>query len=126
MDKVLLIEDDEGAVNMYKTELEAADFEVVAEGDGKKAVKRVLSEKPTVIILDIRLPNLSGVEVLRYLKTTDETKDIPVVVLTSLPESLFSQGGEDISAAELVLYKDRITPEELVDKVKEVVSQTQK
>ena len=81
--KVLIIEDEEVLVDMYKVELERLGFNVKYALDGEDGLEAAKEERPDLIILDLLLPGMSGMKVLRTLKDDPETKDIPVFIFTN-------------------------------------------
>ena len=86
MPKVLLIEDEESLRNLYTRILNAKNYTVEAAADGEHALSVLKTFRPDVIVLDIVMPNYSGVEFLKILKNDSEFKNIPVVMLTALSE----------------------------------------
>ncbi len=86
MPKVLLIEDEESLRNLYIKILSAKNYTVEAASDGEEALSVLKVFRPDVIVLDIVMPNHSGVEFLKILKNDSHLKSIPVVMLTALSE----------------------------------------
>lgn len=84
--KILLIEDEKNIILGVKTCLEVANYRVAVVENGEKALEATLREKPDLILLDLMLPGIDGFEVCQNLKTMDETKKIPVIVLTAKTE----------------------------------------
>lgn len=84
--KILLVEDEIYIQDLYKNILQAAGFEVITALDGVDALSKVL-QQPKMILLDIMLPKLNGLQVLKQLKSQPSTKDIPIVLLTNLGQS---------------------------------------
>lgn len=80
----LLIVDDEAEIRRVIGEFFAPRYEVMAAADGREAVARALGERPDLILLDLRLPEVDGYQVCRQLKMRDETGRIPIVMLTAL------------------------------------------
>ena len=118
MSKVLLIEDDSLMVKMYNMKFTHDGFDVDIALDGEEGLQKA-KNNPNIIVLDIMLPKMSGTEVLEKLKTDDKTKNIPVIVLTNL-----NVNEEDVTkckdlGAEEVLMKTDVTPQEVVDKIRE-------
>ena len=113
--KVLLVEDSKFLRLANERALSKAGFLVSTAADGEEAL-RVANEKlPDIILLDMMIPKISGPEVLKSLKVTAATKDIPVVVLTSLSqkneEKLIHEGAEayfEKSSLELDKNSDRL------------------
>jgi response regulator RpfG family c-di-GMP phosphodiesterase len=78
----LLVDDDEGLRALLRTTFEAVDVEVEEAGDADSAQLRIAAAKPDVIVLDVSMPGLDGVGYCAKLKSSPETRDIPVVLLT--------------------------------------------
>ena len=85
--KILLIDDEEQLTRMLKTGLEAGgDFEVHMANSGKDGLQLARRLNPDVIILDICMPRMNGIEVLRSLKSAHPVSSIPVIMLSSLSD----------------------------------------
>ncbi|MGB4254009.1 MAG: response regulator [Minisyncoccales bacterium] len=116
--KVLIIEDEEVLVDMYKVELERLGFNVKYALDGEDGLKAAKEERPDLIILDLLLPGMSGMKVLRTLKDDPETKDIPVFIFTNYEAPEEREKGQRLGAEKYVL-KTSITPREVGELIKE-------
>jgi CheY-like chemotaxis protein len=81
--RVLLVDDDCDTVQSLGFRLRAAGYDVVTAGDGKQGVARALSDHPDVIILDVRMPVQDGVAALGELKQREDTRQIPVIMLSA-------------------------------------------
>mgnify|MGYP005859762489 CR=1 FL=1 len=86
MPKVLLVEDDESLRKLYSKSLKLKNYRVETAVDGADALVKVGLFRPDVIILDIIMPELNGIEVLKILKTDPEFKKIPILMLTIASE----------------------------------------
>lgn len=86
--KILLIEDDPILVQMYKDEFEKSEFELIVAMEGKQGILEASKEKPDFILLDIMMNGMNGVTAFRHLKSLEETKHIPVALLTVVPEGV--------------------------------------
>ncbi len=82
MEKILVIEDNEDNLAVVESYLED-DYHIVSSDNGEDGIEMAKKEQPGVILLDISLPNMDGVEVLKCLKEDEECKNIPVVALTA-------------------------------------------
>lgn len=118
--KVGIIEDDSFLLRMYAEKFEIEGFQVFIAEDGRKGLRMAAKESPNVILLDIVLPGISGFDVLKELKTKDETKNIPVILLTNLSQREDIDKGMSMGAADY-LIKAHFMPSEVVDKVKGVL-----
>src|SRR5438093_8453613 len=80
--RLLLVDDDEGVRTLLRTTFEAVDMEVDEAADAASAVHRIAMARPDVIVLDVAMPGMTGVELCARLKGSPETSDIPIVLLT--------------------------------------------
>lgn len=80
--KVLVVDDNPVMVEIVKMALEG-DFIVISASDGKEGIEMAKTQKPDVIIMDVMMPNISGIEMLRLLLSDEDTKNIPVIVFTA-------------------------------------------
>ncbi len=80
---VLLVEDDPSVARLVQFKLEKNGFEVTIKGLGGEALKWLSSNKPSLILLDLMLPDISGYQVLEQVKVDKTLKDIPVIILSS-------------------------------------------
>lgn len=81
--RILLAEDEANIVTSLTFLLERAGFSVAAEMDGLAALESALADPPDVMVLDVMLPGLDGMEILRRLRASDATRSLPVVMLTA-------------------------------------------
>ena len=118
MNTVLLIEDDQLLIKMYSTKFESEGFIVLRAEDGQKGLDVAMEKIPDIILLDMMMPKLSGDEVLKQLKASEKTKDIPVIVFSNLSQE---DEAKDVLAlgAKEYLVKANLTPAEVVGKVKQ-------
>lgn len=121
MAKILIIEDDLLMIRLYQKVFKFEGYNVAVASNGKEGLEKTNSFKPTLILLDIMMPEMNGLEVLTKLKANDETKKIPVVVLTNLAGS---QDAETALAKGAVKYiiKSEHDPKEIVKIVKGILA----
>jgi two-component system alkaline phosphatase synthesis response regulator PhoP len=81
--KILAIDDEPEVVELLKKRLEKAGYEVVTATGGKEGFKKAIEQKPDLILLDIIMPEVDGLTVLRKLKTEETTTRIPVIMVTA-------------------------------------------
>lgn len=84
--RILVIEDDAFLMDAYKVKLQQSKYGILFAQDGEAGLDIARRERPDVIILDLVLPKMSGVDVLKALKDGDDTKDIPVIVASNLDQ----------------------------------------
>lgn len=80
---ILIVDDNADARFMLKTVLEAQGFLVACAEDGQVALNMVKANQPDLIISDIQMPNLNGIEMIKILRSQSETKDMPVLVTSA-------------------------------------------
>ena len=81
--KILIVEDNELNMKLFHDLLESRGYDILQTRDGMDALKLARSEKPDLILMDIQLPEVSGLEVTKWLKEDDNLKQIPVVAVTA-------------------------------------------
>ncbi len=109
---VLFIEDDPTVAQMYKLKLELDGYHVDMAKDGEEGLKLAHDLKPDIIFLDIRLPKMDGFAVLEQLRSADDTRQIPVVILSNSGERELVERGLKLGALEY-LIKSQTTPANL-------------
>lgn len=89
--RILVIDDELEVVDLLKKRLEKADYQVVTATDGPQGFKKAVEQKPDLILLDIIMPEVDGLTVLRQLKAEEATSNIPVVMVTAkgMTDSIF-------------------------------------
>jgi len=120
---VLIVDDEEGVLAMYKIKLEMEGFSVSTALDGQTALEMISKNKPDVILLDIIMPKLNGFDILKILKSDKETANIPVFLLTNLPQESGGEKGKELGAAGYLVKAD-YEPAVLAGMLKEVIKRT--
>jgi CheY-like chemotaxis protein len=116
MKRILLVEDDVVIARIYARKLEDAGFRVLLAADGLSAIKLIPIFLPDLVVLDIMLPKLSGVEVLKYLRAEPAHKSVQVVVLSN---AFLNTLWDEITAlgVQEILLKSSVSPPQLVQVV---------
>ena len=115
---VLLVEDEVAIVTMLRYNLEREGFKVLATGDGEEAVNLVRDHSPDVIVLDWMLPGMTGVEVCKQLRWDQQTKNIPIIMLSARGEEGDRIRGLDSGADDYMVKP--FSPSELIARIKAV------
>jgi len=121
MAKLLLVEDDMALRDIYSTRFLAEGYEVSTASDGEQALTVAVKEKPDIILLDIMMPKISGFDVLDILRTTPETKDSKIIIMTALSQPTDVEKGKSLGADDY-LVKSQVTLTDVVEKVKAVLA----
>lgn len=115
--KILIVEDDLFIRELYERTLTQAGYAVVTAADGEEGLK-LAKDAPDLVLLDIMLPKVHGIDVLKKLKEDQTTKNLPIVMLTNLGQENIMNEAFKIGAAGY-LVKMRFEPQEIVNYVQE-------
>jgi len=120
--KILLVEDDVMIVRMYQRKLELEGFKVFLAFNGEEGLEILKKEKPDIILLDIMMPKMNGIEMLKALKKNPATKNIPVIILTNLGDR-----PEDVTKAKELGAKDywvkaTVSLKEVVERIRQILA----
>ncbi|MGA2179574.1 MAG: response regulator [Verrucomicrobiota bacterium] len=118
---IFLVEDDTVVVQVYRAKLLREGFGVEVAEDGLVAVKMLAAVKPDVVVLDLMMPKLNGVDVLKYIRSTPALKTIPVIILSNAHMTRLAQEAAAIGA-ERALLKSSCTPRQLIDVINDLLS----
>ncbi|HUD06511.1 MAG TPA: response regulator [Candidatus Saccharimonadales bacterium] len=121
MSKIMLVEDDNSLREIYQARLAAEGYEIVTAQDGEEALALVGKEKPDLIILDVMMPKISGFDTLDIIRSTPNTKDIKVIMMTALSQAEDKARAEKLGA-DRYLVKSQVTLEDIVKAAKEVIA----
>lgn len=114
--KILLVEDDSFVSDIYQKKIESEGFKIVTAENGVEAIKKLNEIVPDLILLDIVMPYMDGMDVLKEIKANDKWKNIPVILLTNLSEKEKIEEAIGIGANDY-LIKSHFTPSEVISKV---------
>lgn len=117
MAKVLIIEDEAPLREALALKLKKEGFEPIQAPDGIEGVQLAKTQKPDLIFLDVIMPKMNGLDVLKELKSNAAIMNIPVIMLTNLPEDSAKQKAQELGAVEYLVKSDSPL-EELIEKVK--------
>jgi CheY-like chemotaxis protein len=121
MTKLLITEDDPLMSRMYQKIFSFEGYEVVMAADGQEGLDLARQEKPTLILLDVMMPKLNGIQVLEKLKADPETHAIPVVMLTNLAGQQDAEAALALGAVKYIV-KSEYEPKQVADMVKEILA----
>jgi CheY-like chemotaxis protein len=121
MAKILIAEDERDIRDLISFTLRFAGYEVVAVGDGQEAVDIVAKEMPDLILMDVRMPRMTGYEACQKIKDDPKVSQIPVVFLSAKGQDAEIQIGLNAGASEYLLKP--FAPSDLSQRVKELLAQ---
>ncbi|MFW6134300.1 MAG: response regulator [Elusimicrobiota bacterium] len=98
MKKIMIVEDEPSTVKLLKILLKKNNYEVSSYINGKKAVEAVEKERPDLILMDIMMPEMDGIEAIGKIKKLQSNKKIPIIILSSLEHEIEVNRGLDAGA----------------------------
>ena len=120
MTKIMLVEDDKSLREIYSIRLTAEGYSVVSAGDGEEALAMAVRERPDLIISDVMMPKISGFDMLDIIRSTPETKDMKVIMMTALSSEDQRHRGENLGA-DMYLVKSQVGIEDVVNAVHQIL-----
>jgi len=122
MNKIILIEDEVFIHDLYKKMLEKSGYSVVGAYDGEEGFNLIKENSDaSLVLLDVMLPKMHGIDVLRQCKTNEATKNMQIVLLSNLGDESIIQEAMNLGARDY-LKKVNITPRDLVNNVEKYIS----
>jgi DNA-binding response OmpR family regulator len=118
---VLLAEDDRGIAGLYRQRLELEGYAVTVAVDGEAALAAAFSSLPKLVLLDVRLPVLGGLEVLERLRKDRRTRQVPVVMFTNWEDEEARARALKLGALEFLL-KTEVRPGELAERIRDLLA----
>lgn len=116
--KILIVDDDMILREMYEARLKEENFTIISASDGEEALEKITNEKPNLIVLDIMMPKVNGIDVMKKIRENEETANIPIILLTALAKEI-DKLKEMMKNYDAYLVKSEIMPGEVVKKIKE-------
>lgn len=120
MSKVMIVEDDDSLREIYGIRLTAEGYTVVSAHDGEEALAVAVRERPDLVISDVMMPKISGFDMLDILRSTPETQNIKVIMMTALSSDDQRERGENLGA-DCYLVKSQVGIEDVINVVHEVL-----
>jgi DNA-binding response OmpR family regulator len=118
--KIMVVEDDAALREIYSIRIAAEGYEIATAGDGEEALAVAVREKPDLILSDVMMPKISGFDMLDILRSTPETANIKVVMMTALSSDDQRERGERLGA-DRYLVKSQVGIEDVVNVIHEVL-----
>jgi CheY-like chemotaxis protein len=120
MQKILLVEDDPLIYRLYQKLFALENFETELAEDGQQGLDKVEAFHPDIILLDVMMRTMNGIEMLTKLKSNPATNAIPVIILTNLADMRIAQMALEKGAVQVIVKSEK-EPEEVVAIIKSVI-----
>lgn len=117
MTKILIAEDDKFLANAYLLKLKKMEFDIKLAYDGVETLKAIKQEVPDLLILDLVMPNVDGFSVLEMIRKDEDTKNLPVMVVTNLSQEVDYERIKAMGAQDYIVKTD-ISLDDLILKIK--------
>jgi len=121
--KVLVVDDEIHIVHVVAIKLRNNGYEVISADNGTEAFKLACEEKPDIIVTDYQMPVMSGLELVEKLRQRDETRDIPIIMLTARSFAVSKEQQEDLRISSCL--SKPFSPKELLGNIEDVLYQKQ-
>lgn len=123
--RVLLVEDDSFLRDLLSQKMRKEKFQVIEAVDGEDGLKKTISEKPHIVLLDLILPGADGFETLRRIRAEESVAKVPIIILSNLGQKDDIEKGMQLGATDY-LVKAHNTPGEIIDKIRAVLARSYK
>ncbi|MCP5101219.1 MAG: response regulator [Chloroflexi bacterium] len=100
---ILIVDDDLLTLNLLEMIFESADFEVLVANSGMNAIEQTAKRQPDAILLDIMMPNMSGVEVCQIIREQEKMADVPIIFLTTCTQTKAIEASENAGATSYLI-----------------------
>jgi DNA-binding response OmpR family regulator len=118
--RLLIVEDETALASMYAAKFKMEGFEVETINDGLQTLGKMKSFKPNIVLMDVMIPGMNGIEALKKAKQDPEIKDIPIMLLTNLSGDKDKEEARKTGAVDYVT-KSEFTPGEVVQRVRDIL-----
>ena len=119
--KVAIIEDDIAIVQMYRTKFENEGYDVATAGDGVTGLELIESFQPDIVLLDLMMPNMNGLDVLGKLRAQPGGREAKIVVLTNMGDTETATKVYKMAADDYIV-KAEMTPKQVAERVKTLLA----
>lgn len=119
--KILLVDDSETILQMEQLILEKSSYELVMARDGEEGIAKALETRPDLILMDVVMPKMNGFEAVKHLRENEQTRRVPIVMVTSKAEAESMEAGYESGCSDYIIKP--IDTLELVAKVKNLLGE---
>jgi two-component system, sensor histidine kinase and response regulator len=117
---IMIVDDDMTLHEMYSERLKEEGYTIGSAYDGEEALSKVYDIKPDLILLDVMMPKMNGIDVMKKLREDDKTKNIPIILLTALVQEI-SKIKDMMGPSDGYMIKSEVTPAQIVESIKKII-----
>ena len=123
--KVLIIEDNESYLTILSQKLSIEKFEVITAQEGQGGIQKITDNQPDIVLIDLLLPGMNGIEVIEKIRQTDVGKALPIIILTNInpDDEILEKITENKPAYYLI--KPEVTLDDIAEKIRNVLQLSQ-
>lgn len=118
MAKILIVDDDMTLRELYEERIKREGHVIVSASDGEEAIRKTEEEKPDLILLDIMMPKINGIDVMKMLREKEGTSNIPIILFTALVQEI-GKVKDMMKPYDAYLVKSEVMPKDVIDKIGE-------
>jgi len=116
--RILIVDDEPDVLKLAAFRLKKWGYEIITAIDGQMGLDMIRSEKPDLVLLDLRLPNMDGTDVCRQVKNDEALKHIPIILFTATADIAVAETAKEVKADDYIVKP--FEPEQLLEKIKNV------
>lgn len=117
--RILVVDDEIYIVHILEFTLTMEGYDVVTAADGDEALRKVEEDRPDLVVLDIMMPRMDGYEVCRRLREEEETRDLPVILLSAKGRPIDRETGMEVGANDYIVKP--FSPRRLLEKIRDLL-----
>lgn len=117
--RILVVDDEIYIVHILEFTLTMEGYEVITAADGEEALRKVEEDRPDLVVLDIMMPRMDGYEVCRLLRDDEETKELPVILLSAKGRPIDRETGLEVGANDYIVKP--FSPRRLLEKIRDLL-----
>ena len=117
--RILIVDDEPDVLSVASFRLKKSGYEIITAVDGKMGLDMIASEKPDLVLLDLRLPLMDGLDVCKLTKSKQELKNIPIILFTATESITVADMVEQVGADDFIVKP--FEPEKLLEKIKSFI-----
>ena len=117
--RILVVDDEIYIVHILEFTLTMEGYEVITAADGEEALRKVETDRPDLVVLDIMMPRMDGYEVCRRLREDAETRELPVILLSARGRPIDREAGIEVGANDYIVKP--FSPRRLLEKIRDLL-----